>query len=491
MASKFEQLREKLNELKVLGHIGALLDWDQQVNLPPAAGAGRTEQVEYVASAVHQRLTSDSLLELTQSCEREPLDHDQRLVVSELARTIQKQRRLPPEFVAKSARATSEMFQAWQVAKPAGDWKGVQGRFSEVVKIYREEGERLADGATPYDALLDKYERGAKVAQLKPLFVRLADKLSALVKILKERNTVVPPFSIPVEVQAKVNNRIARLIGYDFSRGALHTAAHPFMTSLGADDFRITTRYFPENPLSTVYSTLHEVGHALYEQGLPAEWCGTARGQSISLGVHESQSRFWENMIGRRATFMPHLARAYHEEGVTRTEAQLWSEANRVNPSFIRVEADEVTYSLHVVIRLMLEEALISGDLSVTDLPGAWNDAYERYLGIQPATPTLGVLQDVHWYCGLIGYFPTYVLGNLYGGMILNALEKEGGSVDPLVAAGEFAPILGWLRRNIHTHGMKYGALELVEGLAKENFSEKPFLTYLSSKFGVAESSFQ
>lgn len=490
MPSKFTQLRIKLNEIALLTQISQLLDWDQQVNLPPKAGVGRAEQLEYLASAIHKKMTDDELRDGAQSCALDPtLNDDQRLVVSELLRAVDRQRRLPPAFVAEKARVSSETFQLWQTHKPNGDWRAIEGPFQRLVEIFQEEGTLLAAGElTPYNALLDVHERGATVEQLSPLFLRLGDRLAELTRYITERNRDITyeSCSLPVAAQSRISRELARRIGYDFSRGALHEAAHPFMTSLGADDFRITTHFYPDTPLSSIFSTLHEVGHALYEQGLPSEWHGTARGAPISLGIHESQSRFWENIVGRSRPFMKWIAQSFAQEGIQVSEQELWNTANHVAPSLIRIEADEVTYSLHVIIRMMLESALIGGTLTVADLPAAWNEMYRKYLGITPPNHSVGVLQDVHWYCGLMGYFPTYVLGNLYGAILRRSLEREHGALEELIEQGEFRTILGWLHTNVHQHGMKFQARALIERISGGPFSEEPFITYLESKFEVS-----
>jgi carboxypeptidase Taq len=271
--------------------------------------------------------------------------------------------------------------------------------------------------------------------------------------------------------------------------GRLDKAHHPFESSLGPKDIRITTRYFRDNYLSSLFSTMHEAGHALYEQGLPEKYKGTPLGNSISLGIHESQSRFWENIIGRSREFAHYLADLLPEylpaELAQISEQDIWKQTNWVKPSLIRVEADEVTYSLHVVIRMLLEEQLITGSLKIADLPDAWAQMYKKYLDVTVPDNKDGVLQDVHWYGGSLGYFPTYALGNLFGAMMTTEIRKSIADFDNRIKTGDFKPVLAWLRTNVHEQGMRYSSVDLIKRISGKDISEKPFIDYIKNKFGI------
>ena len=279
--------------------------------------------------------------------------------------------------------------------------------------------------------------------------------------------------------------RIAREIGFDFESGRLDKTAHPFMTSCGPRDFRITTRYFDDNFIPALYGSMHETGHALYEMGLPPDKAGTPLGEAVSLGIHESQSRMWENLVGRSREFTAYLSGILSEffPGQPLSPEELWGKTNRVCPSLIRVEADEVTYNQHIVIRMLLEEALITNELKVADLPGAWNDLYEKYLGVRPPDFKDGVMQDVHWYTGSMGYFPTYSLGNLFGAMMMRKAREAMPDLSDQIGRGEFAGLLGWLLENVHQHGMRFRSAELVERIAGAKPSAEPFVEYVKEKF--------
>ncbi len=360
----------------------------------------------------------------------------------------------------------------------------------------REEAQLLARDGELYDALLDQYEEGAKATEVAAMFANLRDELVSLLGDLGERGTAPAGLTwkrcISLPLQREASQWIATQIGYSFERGRLDETAHPFCTTLGPADCRILTRYMEENFASGFYSTLHEAGHGMYEQGLPDHWYSTPPGSAASLGVHESQSRLWENFIGRSQAFwqwcFPLLQQRFGAAWNGLDWMQAFRDANRVERSLIRVEADEVTYNLHILIRFELEQELIGGQLSVADAPHAWNDRYEQYLGIKPTSDRVGILQDVHWSAGLFGYFPTYTLGNLYAAQLMDAISSQLGNVDQLVASGEFRGILQWLRDKIHVHGRCLPPAELVKQATGQSLSARPLVAYLRKKLEVAYS---
>ncbi len=481
-----------LDEVYRLSCIRGVLEWDQQVCLPPRGAAERADHLEIMSKLLHQRLTDPEFIDIVNDlAEREDLSADDRVNVTEIKRAVDRQGKLPESFVAERSRVTSIAYTEWTKARPENNFARVMPHLTRIVELSREEAELVGYAEHPYDALLDSYEPHATLRQIKPLLLELGAELSKLVPVLTEktRESRVTEGTFPEAAQVALCTRVLKDVGYNFESGRLDKTHHPFQSSLGSEDIRLTTRYDETNYLSALFTALHEAGHAMYEDGLRKEFKGRPLGQATSLGVHESQSRFWENLIGRSPEFARYLHRVLGEyfpaEHHRISWESIWREVNRVSPSLIRVEADEVTYSLHVVIRLALEEALIKGDLDVYDLPRAWAEMYERYLGVRPATDADGVLQDVHWYGGMIGYFPTYALGNLYGAAMLGALRKAVPNFEAGVEHGDFRPIYEWLRTNVHQHGMRYTGPELIRQIAGVELSAGPFIQYIKTKFAL------
>jgi carboxypeptidase Taq len=489
MLSKFYS---HLDEIYRLSCIRGVLEWDQQVCLPPRGAMERADHLELMSKLLHQRLTDPGFIDLVHTLSEGPdLSADDRVNVAELKRTIARQGKMPETFVAERSRVTSIAYTEWTKARPANDFARVRPHLSRIVELARAEAELVGYTEHPYDALLDSYEPQARLSQIKPLLLTLGQELATLVPTITERTkgTAVTKGSFPEAVQVALCTRVLTDVGYNFESGRLDKTHHPFQASLGSEDIRLTTRYDESNYLSALFTALHEAGHAMYEDGLRKEFRGRPLGQPISLGIHESQSRFWENIVGRSPAFARYLHKLLAEylpaEHQRTGWESIWREVNRVSPSLIRVEADEVTYSLHVVIRLLLEEALLKGDVEVDDLPGAWGDLYEKYLGVRSATDADGVLQDVHWYGGMIGYFPTYALGNLYGALMLEALRGAIPGFDEGVKRGDFRPIYDWLRTNVHQHGMRYTGPELIRRIAGTELSAGPFIQYIKTKFAL------
>ncbi|MFM1847357.1 MAG: hypothetical protein RL417_831 [Pseudomonadota bacterium] len=479
-----------LEEIYRLSCIRGVLEWDQQVCLPPRGAVERADHLETMSKLVHQRLTDPEFIALVHDLsERSDLSEDDRVNVLQIKRDVDRQGRLSEAFVAERTRVTSVAYTEWTTARPENNFARVMPHLTRIVELAREEADRVGYGEHPYDALLDAYEPYATLSAIKPLLLNLGEELAKLVPEIAAKTAHIAPVSgrFPEAAQAALCSRVLRDIGYNFESGRLDKTHHPFQSSLGSEDIRITTRYDETNYLSGLFTVLHEAGHAMYEDGLPKESKGRPLGSPVSLGIHESQSRFWENIVGRSVPFSRYLHRLiaeyFPEEHRRSSPEVIWRETNKVRPSLIRVEADEVTYSLHVVIRLLLEEALISGDLDVYDLPSAWGDMYERYLGIRPESDTVGVLQDVHWYGGMIGYFPTYALGNLYGALMLGAMREALPDLDRAVEQGDFSPIYNWLRANVHRHGMRYRGVELIKRISGAELSAEPFIQYIKAKF--------
>ncbi len=481
-------------ETSQLEGIASLLEWDDRTYLPPAGAGYRAEQIALLSGLVHRRRTDPALgtwLAELSGTELVAQSTEQRAAsILKLKKDFDRHIRLPVDFVQAMAKATALGQQAWEAARRNDDWQLFQPHLKTIVGLKRQEAQLLRQSGSDYDALIDQYEEGATSEQLTALFAPLQSALVPLVKACGDSR--IKPLgdafrrTVALPQQHSASRWIAEKIGYSFERGRLDETSHPFCTTLGPDDCRILTRYQIDYFPSGFYSTLHEAGHGMYEQGLPKDWYGLPAGAAASLGIHESQSRLWENFIGRSEPFwrfaLPELNRMMPGLWQGVTPAQAFADANAVQPSLIRVEADEATYNLHIMIRFELEQELIGGVLEVDDAPQAWNDRYERYLGIRPQTYADGILQDVHWSAGLFGYFPTYTLGNMYAAVMMQAMERQLGGLDQMQAGGDFQPILDWLRSRIHQYGRCLQPESLVRSATGMPLSSEPFIEYLSQK---------
>jgi len=434
----------------------------------------------------------DQLAELTALLGQRDKHGDQAATVAGLHRDWMRDRKLPLELVAAISGATVRGQQVWDRARKQDSFDQFRDALAEIVSLKRQSGECLADGTSQsvYEALVDEYEPDAKVSELAPVFADLKSRLSRLVEQVAaaphqpDVRLLKRPCS--VDQQRSFSRRVAEAVGFDFSRGRLDETSHPFCTTLGPDDCRILSRYDRKWFPGGLYGTLHEAGHGMYEQGLRGDWFGLPPGSHVSLGIHESQSRLWENQVGRSRAFwrwlLPQAQATFPDAFFDVSLDQVYFAINRVQPSLIRVEADEATYNLHILIRFELEQALISGELPLADLPEAWNQQYRDCLGITPPTDADGVLQDVHWSAGLFGYFPTYTLGNLAAAALFRAAETDLGDSDAMIAGGNFQPLLGWLREHIHQHGRCYTSDELVRRTTGRPLSADDLMEYLDGK---------
>lgn len=479
----------RLKELYTVSSISGLLDWDQQVCMPQNGAAYRADQRAYMSRKYYDLLADPRFVEIVRSLSSQDLSPADAVNVREMKRRVERNLKLPAEFVERQSRICSLSFSAWSDARPRDDWNGVRAHLETIVDSAREEASYIGGSDNPYDALLDNYEPATPLSVVKPLLSSLADELRKSVPALAQKMSSVPQLNgkFPEAIQIELNKRVAAEMGYDFRSGRLDTSAHPFESEIGPCDIRITTRFDISNYLSSLFSVMHETGHALYDSGTLREHAGTPMGWAVSMGIHESQSRLWENIVGRSRAFASYLTRTIKDyfpcQPGTGSTAEIWGLLNKVEQSLIRVESDEVTYSLHIVIRMLLEDALINKELTVKELPGAWNDLYEKYLGIRPPNFRDGVMQDSHWYGGAFGYFPSYALGNLYGAMFYTKAEKDIPNLSSLIEQGNFSKLREWLRRNVHEHGMRYRATELVKVVTGRELSVKPFITYLNEKF--------
>lgn len=495
-AATFSLLREHFRHTSMIEAAAALLEWDERTGMPGGAGEFRADQVAHLRGIVHERNTADRLdgwlNDLSDWDEASDPHSDIGATVRLVRKDFDKQKKLPQKLVEAVASATVRGQGVWDTARKADDYSLFKPALDEMIGLQREVGQAIAeDGQSPYEALLNEYEPGANVDHLVDVFANLRSDLVQLIQETQASPRQVDDrllkMEYSVEMQRTLSTMFAEAIGFDFNRGRLDETSHPFCTTLGPSDCRILTRYEPNWLPTSIFGTLHEAGHGLYEQGLPTQWYGLPPGAYASLGIHESQSRLWENLVGRSHAFWQYFASkmrdAFPSQLGDASIDQLHAMFNRVAPSLIRVEADEATYNLHIIVRFELEQALISGDLSTADLPDAWADRYDDVIGIRPPSAADGVLQDVHWSAGLFGYFPTYTLGNLVSAQLFNAADEAIGGIDELTAKGEFLPLLTWLQDNVHAHGRKYSPDELVEKATGRPLSAEPLIESLRSRY--------
>lgn len=481
-------------ETALLESTQATLEWDERTGMPSEAGAYRAEQITYLSGLIHQRRTDTTQAEridaLVQLATTQPDNAELVVTARYLKRNLSRRQKLPLELVQAMTKAVVLGQQAWSQARKARSFADFLPSLSTIVKLKREEAQLLAMDGSPYNGLLDEYEEGAKEAHLQVMFADLRKQLvpivAAAAEATRKRGSIFHQPTIPIAQQRVFNQLVAKQVGFNFEAGRLDETDHPFCTTLGPRDCRILTRYFENDLLSSLFSTLHEAGHGMYEQGLPAQHFGLPLGSYASLGIHESQSRLWENAVGRSLPFWQWCTPLLKQEfpgSFAQADAEIiYRYTNSVSRSLIRVEADEATYNLHIAIRFELEQKLISGSLEPTDLPDAWNAAYQEYLGITPSHHAEGCLQDVHWSAGLFGYFPTYTLGNLIAAQWMETIQQQIGDLESLHRRGDFRPLLDWLRSNVHKHGKRYTPSQLVERVSGRPLSAIPFVKYLTKK---------
>jgi len=483
----YRELLDIYDEISVIGDISSILNWDQYTYMPTKAVEGRGGQFAYLSKLAHRKITDPKVGALLSRLEGADLEEKEAAVVREIYRTYRKKTSGPEELESKIARLEPISAHAWIEAKKKGDFSIFAPRLEEMISLKMEVAEKVGYPEIPYDALLEDHEPYTYTEQVRIVFTNLRAKLVPIIEKLVsvEADEINFPGEYPVNVQDELYRRFITDMGYDLERGRLDTTEHPFTIGTG-DDTRITTHYYDHDPRPALFSCIHEGGHALYEQGFLREYMHTPLGEACSLGIHESQSRFWENLIGRSMPFWKHyypVLQAAFPRFSSIPLAVFYKGVNQVRPSLIRVEADEATYNLHILIRFELELDIFGGRLEVSEIPVAWNDKYESYLGIRPDSDTTGCLQDIHWSIGSFGYFPTYALGNLYAAQFFASMRSEL-DVDDLLGKGELAPVLAWLRKNIHERGKLYPASELVKIVTGSELSEDHFIEYLKNKFG-------
>ncbi len=492
-----DELKNRLTEITHLGSTIAVLNWDQQVFMPAKGAEMRAKTIAHLSGLYHMTLIaidSDGLLTNLKSdldLERKQFSPKDRVIISETWRSFEREKKLPEAFVKELSQTVAEAHTVWVEAKNSNNFKLFQPWLEKIVALKRKEAKYVGYEESPYDALIDLYEPGMTADRAAVILNDLKDFLIPFIEKIKKSKVKLNPKKIqgkfPIQKQKELNELIAKQIGFDLTAGRIDESAHPFTINFNALDVRFTTKYSEENIMQALGATIHEAGHGMYEQGLPSEYFGTPLSESISLGIHESQSRFWENMVGKSKEFWhyfyPKLKKEFPQPFSKISADEFYLNINTVQPSLIRIESDEVTYNIHIIIRFEIEKDLIEGSIEVADVPKIWKTKMKEYLGITVPNDRQGALQDVHWSTGAFGYFPTYTFGNLYSGQFTAQMMKDIPDMKKQIAKGKFDEILNWLRKNIHQHGKMYTAGSLVRAVTGEPLDSKYFIEYLKEKF--------
>jgi carboxypeptidase Taq len=490
---KYQELMARLADVSNLNGANAVLGWDQQTVMPPGGAAARARQLATVARISHEIFTDEKTGKLLDEADNEVDDVYESDAVSMLRVVKQdyaQATKVPSSFVSEWASVTTLGYETWAKARANKNFAEFAPTLEKIMDMARQMADYLGYSDHPYDALLGQFERGMSTKQVGEIFESHRPALVELISNISKKPQVNDePLHrhFTIEQQRAFGIEVVKQLGFDMQRGIQAISVHPFCTNFGVNDVRITTR-FEENFLNpALFGMMHEAGHAMYEQGVAQHLDGTALAGGTSLGVHESQSRMWENIIGRSKGFwkwaLPQLKQTFPH--LNDVDADTFYKAiNKVQRSFIRVEADEATYNLHIILRFEIEKDLLTGKLAVKDLPKEWNARFEQYFGMTPPDDAMGVLQDIHWSAGLIGYFPTYALGNLLSVQYYNQALKDHPSIPTEVENGKFDTLLTWLQTNIHQHGRKFTADELTKRITGGSISATPYMTYLQTKFG-------
>jgi len=496
MEENYKRLSEQLGEMIDIQEAAALLAWDQETYMPPGAAQDRSMQLATLNRIIHEKLTSDKIGELLEALKPEisslDPDSDEACIVKYVSREYDKQRKVPSDWVAEFSRATSLALEAWKKAREKSDFTLFEPDLTKVLDLRRQYAEYFSPYDHIYDPLLDDFEPGMKTSDVQQVFEDLRPKQVELIQAIVESSNPVDdailhqPFDL--DKQWDFGLEVAKAFGFDFNRGRQDKSTHPFTTSFGRNDVRITTRLKPEFLNVGLFGTMHEAGHGLYEQGFSPKLTRTPVAGGASLAIHESQSRMWENLVGRSrpfwVAFYPKLQEYFPSQLGDVDRDSFYRAINKVERSLIRTEADEATYNLHIMLRFELELALIEGKLMVSDLPEVWNTKMEEYLGITPTTDAEGVLQDIHWSFGIFGYFSTYCLGNLVAAMFWEKILADIPDLESQFEDGKFEPLLNWLQEKILQHGAKFEPAELIKRVTGSELTAEPYVRYLQSKFG-------
>lgn len=493
MNPTYQKYKELLSRIADVNYSAAVLSWDQETYMPEKGAAFRAQQLSTLAGLSHELSTSSELGDVLNTLSHDSsLSEKEKRNIRQSLKDYNDRKKYTREFVELLSRTVSEAFQAWQTAKKESNFSMFQPKLEKLVQLKREEAKILGYKDHPYDALLDQYEPGLTTAELDKLFGDVKSNLVSFVKEIAKGQQNDDSFMhefYQKDKQWEFGIMLLKQMGYDFEAGRQDISTHPFTIHFSSEDVRVTTRINEHDLNEMIWSSIHEGGHALYEQGLPGEEYGLPCGEAISLSIHESQSRLWENNVGRSLDYWKHnfrsLQEAFPENLKDRTAEDFYKAMNIVSPSLIRTAADELTYHFHILVRFEIEKALIEGSLEVKDLPSAWNEKYKEYLGVDVPSDDKGVLQDIHWSHGSFGYFPTYSLGSFYAAQFFSFAEKQIPSLKEKIRNGELSELLLWLRTNIHQHGRYYTASELCEKITGEKLNFRYFMEYARKKYAV------
>jgi carboxypeptidase Taq len=489
------KLNLAIGEVVDLQRAASLIEWDEQVYMPRGGALVHGEMIATIKKTAHQKFTSDEVGGLLETLSKDllpgmdPASDDYR-AVTVTARDYHKARRVPAEFVAEQAQAISAAQHAWIDARSRSDFTHFRPHLERLIQLKKQYIGFFPPAAHPYDVLLDDFEPGVTTADVTAIFAELRPRQVQLLQAIGERPQVDDSFlHVPYDERDMwaFGEEVITAFGFDWTRGRQDRSVHPFATGIGPDDVRITTRVVERQPFSLFFGTAHETGHALYEQGIDRRLSRSLLGNATSLGVHESQSRLWENLIGRSWPFWQHfyptLQARFPSQLGTVTLERFFRGINRVERSLIRVEADEATYNLHVMLRVEMEIAMLTGDVHPSDLPEMWNVRMQEYLGLRPESDATGILQDIHWSIGAMGYFATYTLGNLISAQLWDAFGRTHPDRDDRIRRGDFSTLLHWLREHVHQHGRRYEPQKLVERVTGSRIDSGPYLRYLEGKY--------
>jgi carboxypeptidase Taq len=486
MSTALDRLRTLARERAVVASAASVIGWDQETYLPDGGHAWRADQLAWLSEKAHDLGTSAAWGDALAAAETEG---SAPALTAAMRRDFDRATRLPGELVAREAQASSLGKQAWAAARKSSDFAAFAPHLETLLSIAREKAERWGYQAEAYDALVDTYERGATAAGIATLFdalqPRLRDLAAAAVERSNKRDAKLPAGPYPIAAQQAFNAEVAASLGFDFKAGRIDTTTHPFCTTLGPRDVRLTTRYDESDFTSSLFGVMHEAGHGLYEQGLPDSEFGLPSGDAASLGIHESQSRLWENHVGRSRPFwekwLPVAAKHFPQLAAIDIDDFL-AAIHRAEFSYVRVEADEATYDLHILLRFGLERRLVSGELSVKDVPAAWNESFRDLFGMTPPDDARGCLQDIHWSMGGLGYFPTYTLGNLNAAQLFAAATSRQ-EIAAANAKADYAPLLGWLREHVHARGAVPTPAEIIQAATGSAPSPEAHLAHLAARY--------
>jgi carboxypeptidase Taq len=487
----YRQLAEHCAKIADIRHASAVLQWDQETHMPEGSNEVRARQLSTLAELAHRLFTSAKTEKLIKKLiHKDDLSDRQQKNVQRLLEDFEKNKKLPASFIQKQTRAVHQGFDAWIKARKANRFKVFEKPLQKIIDLKKQEAELLGYEHHPYDALLNEYDKGITVQQLDKIFSSLAEKLEPIMLGQQKKSQVQQDIysgkHFPQDHQWNFGIQMLREMHFNFDKGRQDISAHPFTTSFGSSDVRVTTRIDEKNPANMIWSCMHELGHALYEQGLPAEEYGMPLGEACSLSIHESQSRLWENAVGKNASFWKHyfpvLQSYFPEQLQDVSEEQFMRHANRVEPSLIRTEADEVTYHYHIIIRYEIEKLLIANNLQAKDVPAIWREMYKKYLKVEVPDDNSGCLQDVHWSHGSFGYFPTYSIGSILAAQFWNRIKGEQADIESALENGNSTAVFQWLQKNIYWQGRFYQTQELCKQVTGMKLNPQFFVDYISEK---------